>query len=235
VARRGVFVSAPQPRRKQRHKPKKPYASFPLTSHNNGPWCKNIRGKIHFFGVWEDPEAAHRRYIEVAPELHAGRPPHQTVSADGCTVKDACDHYLTFQVHKLEAGEFTARSFEDYHNAAESFARFVGHSRAIRDLSPDDFQQYHQKLTRSGVPAKGRGLGVYALIAARRRMRGRLRTAGYRLSQRTRKKVEEAFGWIKQIGGLARMRLVGRWKKRQQFQMVAAAYNLVRLSRLLSG
>jgi len=72
-------------------------------------------------------------------------------------------------------------------------------------------------------------------IAARRRMRGRMRTAGYRLSQRTRKKVEEAFGWIKQIGGLARTRLVGRWKVRQQFQMVAAAYNLVRLSRLLSG
>jgi transposase len=71
-------------------------------------------------------------------------------------------------------------------------------------------------------------------IAARRRMHGRLRTAGYRLSQRTRKKVEEAFGWIKQIGGLARTRLVGRWKVRQQFQMVAAAYNLVRMSRLLA-
>jgi integrase len=156
-------MSAPQPRRKRRHKPKKPYVSFPLTSHNNGQWCKKIRGKIHFFGVWEDPEAAHRRYLEVAAELHAGRTPHQTVSADGCTVKDACNHYLTFQVHKLESGEITARSFEDYRNAVESFARFVGHSRAVRDLSPDDFQQYRQKLTRSGVPAKGRGLGVYAL------------------------------------------------------------------------
>jgi transposase len=72
-------------------------------------------------------------------------------------------------------------------------------------------------------------------IAARQRMRDRMPTAAYRLSQKTRKKVEEAFGWIKQIGGLARTRLVGQWKVRQQFQRVAAAYNLVRLSRLLSG
>jgi transposase len=72
-------------------------------------------------------------------------------------------------------------------------------------------------------------------IAARRRMRGRMRTAAYRLSQKTRKKLEEAFGWIKQVGGLARTRLVGQWKIRQQFQVVAAAYNLVRLSRLLAG
>jgi transposase len=72
-------------------------------------------------------------------------------------------------------------------------------------------------------------------IAARQRMRDRMQTVGYRLSQKTRKKVEEAFGWIKQIGGLARTRLVGQWKVRQQFQMVAAAYNLVRLSRLLSS
>ena len=74
-----------------------------------------------------------------------------------------------------------------------------------------------------------------AAIAARRRMRGRMRTAGYRLSQKTRKQLEEAFGWIKPIGGLARTHLVGRWKVRQLFQMAAAAYNRVRLSRLLSG
>lgn len=71
-------------------------------------------------------------------------------------------------------------------------------------------------------------------IAARQRMRDRQAGLGYRLSQRTRKKVEEAFGWLKQVAGLARTRLVGQWKIRQQFQMAAAAYNLVRMSRLLA-
>jgi hypothetical protein len=44
--------------RARRHKPTKPNPSFPLTPHNNGQWCKKIRGKIRFFGIWEEPEAA---------------------------------------------------------------------------------------------------------------------------------------------------------------------------------
>jgi transposase len=69
-------------------------------------------------------------------------------------------------------------------------------------------------------------------IAARKRMAGRMRNLGYKLSQKTRKRCEEVFGWIKQIAGLTRTSLVGRWKIRQQFQMAAAAYNLVRLARI---
>jgi len=72
-------------------------------------------------------------------------------------------------------------------------------------------------------------------IAARQRMQARMKTTGYKLSQKTRKKSEEAFGWIKSIAGMARTKLVGRWKILQQFQMGAAAYNIVRMTRLLSG
>jgi len=74
-----------------------------------------------------------------------------------------------------------------------------------------------------------------ASIAARLRMQSRMKTVGYQLSQKARKRSEEVFGWIKQIGGLARTKLVGRWKILQQFQMTAAAYNLVRMGRLLAG
>ena len=72
-------------------------------------------------------------------------------------------------------------------------------------------------------------------IAARQRMRQRMKSLGYRLSQKARKKIEEAFGWLKRIAGLARTRLVGRWKLRQQLEMAASAYNLVRMTRLLAG
>jgi hypothetical protein len=71
-------------------------------------------------------------------------------------------------------------------------------------------------------------------VAARGRMRQRLDSEGYRISQRCRKKIEECFGWIKNIAGLARSRHVGRWKIVQQMEIAAAAYNLVRMRNLLA-
>lgn len=72
------------------------------------------------------------------------------------------------------------------------------------------------------------------LIEARQRMAERTKDIGYQLSQRCRKKVEEGIGWCKTIAALARTRLVGRWKITQQLEIAAAAYNLVRLRKLLS-
>ena len=67
---------------------------------------------------------------------------------------------------------------------------------------------------------------------ARRRARRRMRTQGYSISQRVRKRVEEIIGWMKTVGGLARTRFVGRWKIAQEMLMTGAAYNLLRLARL---
>jgi transposase len=69
----------------------------------------------------------------------------------------------------------------------------------------------------------------------RRTMRQRMKTIGYAISQRKRKLVEEAFGWIKTVAGLRRTKLVGRWKLRMQMQVSAAAYNLVRMRNLAAA
>ncbi len=68
---------------------------------------------------------------------------------------------------------------------------------------------------------------------ARRKARRRRSTQGYALSQRIRKRVEEIIGWCKQVGGLARARFVGRWKIKQQAEVTASAYNLLRMARLV--
>lgn len=67
---------------------------------------------------------------------------------------------------------------------------------------------------------------------ARHRMKARQSTEGYRLSQRCRKKLEEAFGWLKSIAGLGRSRVIGRWKLQQLLDVGAAAYNLLRMRKL---
>jgi hypothetical protein len=59
------------------------------------------------------------------------------------------------------------------------------------------------------------------------------RHAGYAMSRKIRKRIEEAFGWVKTVGGKRKTRFRGRDRVGWAFALAAAAYNLVRLSRLL--
>jgi len=61
------------------------------------------------------------------------------------------------------------------------------------------------------------------------------RHAGYAISQRIRKRVEEIFGWMKTTGGFRRTRYVGLDKTRMAGYLVASAYNLIRMVRLLAA
>ena len=56
---------------------------------------------------------------------------------------------------------------------------------------------------------------------------------GYDASQKVRKRIEEIFGWFKTVGGLRRTRLRGLERVSFAGYLVAAAYNLVRLARLV--
>jgi len=61
------------------------------------------------------------------------------------------------------------------------------------------------------------------------------RHPGYAASQRIRKRIEEVFGWGKEVAGLRRMRLRGLAKVDWAFTLRAAAYNLIRLPKLLGA
>ena len=60
------------------------------------------------------------------------------------------------------------------------------------------------------------------------------RHQGYAVSQKKRKLIEEAFGWGKTIGGLARPMRKGKARMGFVFTFTMAAYDLVRLPRLLA-
>jgi transposase len=55
------------------------------------------------------------------------------------------------------------------------------------------------------------------------------RSNGYAMSQQIRKRIEQGFGWIKTIGGLRKLPLVGLSKVRGWVTWTFAAYNLIRL------
>ena len=60
------------------------------------------------------------------------------------------------------------------------------------------------------------------------------RHGGYAISQRIRKRIEEAFGWIKTIAGQEKTKFRGRDRVGWAFTFSAAAYNLVRLPKLIA-
>jgi IS5 family transposase len=60
------------------------------------------------------------------------------------------------------------------------------------------------------------------------------RHVGYDISQRCRKRIEEVFGWIKGSAGLAKVKLRGRDRVDAAFTLALAAYNLIRLPKLLA-
>ena len=60
------------------------------------------------------------------------------------------------------------------------------------------------------------------------------RHAGYLISQKKRKRVEEIFGWMKTVGGMRKLRHRGLHVVGWMFTFAAAAYNLVRMRNLMA-
>ena len=61
------------------------------------------------------------------------------------------------------------------------------------------------------------------------------RHAGYAISQKKRKRIEESFGWLKTIALMRKVRHRGIHKVGWVFTFAAAAYNLVRMRNLLAS
>ncbi len=62
-----------------------------------------------------------------------------------------------------------------------------------------------------------------------------VRHAGYAVSQRMRKRLEEIFVWTKTVGGGRKLRYIGRERNRSWALLTGAAYNLIRMSNLAAA
>jgi|JI10StandDraft_1071094.scaffolds.fasta_scaffold635680_1 transposase len=90
----------------------------------------------------------------------------------------------------------------------------------------DFIEQVQQRDILPHVAAKTRDSAVPEPIKA---------TDGYAVSLRRRKMIEEAFGWVKEIGMLGRIKLRGLDKIRAHALLNFAAYNLTRINNLVAG
>ncbi|MBK8914521.1 MAG: tyrosine-type recombinase/integrase [Phycisphaerales bacterium] len=147
--------------KRSRRKPKKPHPTFPLTAHPNGQWCKKILGKLHFFGVWADPDTAHQNYLRIAEELHAGREPSPAATGE-LTIKEMGNQFLMHQMQRVETGQIGTRWFEDCRRVVRHFARSVGTARPVTSLNADDFLQYRRLIAKQGIGGQ-KALGVHGI------------------------------------------------------------------------
>jgi integrase len=131
-------------------KPAKPYPEFPLTAHPAGYWCKKIRGKLHYFGPWSDPDGALNKYLEQKDDLHAGRTPRPDPGA--LTAKDAANAFLNAKKTLVDAGELSPLTWADYKRVADDLVAHVGKARLVSDLAPEDFSGLRIKMAKKWGP-----------------------------------------------------------------------------------
>jgi integrase len=132
-------------------KPPKPYPDFPLFAHATGRWCKKIRGRLVYFGKWEDPEGALQKYLDQKDALHAGRNP---ADAEGLTIFLLSAKFLTTKKRMLEAGELSVHSFRDYTRVCKRLVKVFGKGRLVVDLRPDDFEKLRTKMAKTWGPVR---------------------------------------------------------------------------------
>jgi integrase len=131
-------------------KPRKPYPAFPLYPHATGRWAKKIRGHLHYFGKWEEPDAALARYLEQKDALHSGKKPRPDPGAT--TVKDLCNLFLNQKQALVETGELSVRTWTDYKLACDEIVSALGKLRVLSDLGSDDFTALRNHLAKKNGP-----------------------------------------------------------------------------------
>jgi integrase len=132
-----------QPADNRPAKPAKPYPDFPLTAHATRRWCKKIRGKIYYFGTWEDPDGALAKYLEQKDDLHAGRQPRP--EAQAVRVKDVANAFLITKDELVAAGELSPLTRSLYQRMADALVAHFGKQRLVADIMPEEFARLRDK------------------------------------------------------------------------------------------
>jgi len=133
-------------------KPAKPRPDFPLFPHATGRWAKKIRGKLHYFGKWVDPQAALEKYIDQRDDLYAGRTPR--IKGEGLSVRDLLNRFLTSKQKLLDSGEIRRKTFAEYRLTCNRIAGSFGLNRLVMDLDASDFERLRADIAETWGPVR---------------------------------------------------------------------------------
>ncbi len=139
-------------------RPKKPSPDFPLYPHKVGRWAKKVKGRVVYFTRWrDDPKgvAALEEWLDQKDDLLAGRTPRPK-KEDELVLGDLCNEFLAHKESLRDNGELSPRTFETYYSTCERLCKYFRRDRAVVDLTPADFRQFRDKLSKTrGAVALG--------------------------------------------------------------------------------
>jgi integrase len=128
------------------NKPEKPRPDFPLTAHPAGVWVKKIKGKIHSFGGWANPDAALRKYLDQKVYLEAGMTPPDP-AAKKITMSQLVDLFLDSKQTEVTVKGISRSTFCEHQKSCKRILGIVGKNAIVEALSQANFDQYAAKIS----------------------------------------------------------------------------------------
>lgn len=127
-------------------KPPKPYPEFPLYPHNSKRWAKKIKGRTHYFGAWNNWQAALERYQYEVDYIQAGRtpPPRDQMAL---TVGQLVNGMLEQREPLIKAGELSIRTWLNYKKTGAWLIDQLGRHTSVESLQPSDFAKLRAELS----------------------------------------------------------------------------------------
>jgi integrase len=135
-----------------RTKPAKPRPDFPLFPHATGRWAKKIRGQLHYFGPWADPDVALAKYLAEKDALIAGRKPRSKEDTDALTVFVLGNKFLNAKKALVESGELSERTWAEYREVCRLIVKVFGKFRRVEDIDADDFARLRKIMAKRWGP-----------------------------------------------------------------------------------
>jgi len=105
---------------------------------------------MYYFG--KDKAEALRLYHEQATSLHTGTG-RETARKQDLSLRTLCNLYLEHQDSRAVVGEISHRHFYDVKSRLQEFAKFVGPTQVVGDVTTLQVQSYRQKLIKDGKQA----------------------------------------------------------------------------------
>lgn len=131
-------------------RPEKPYPEYPLSVHASGKWCKKVRGRIYYFGAWDDPIRALNEWLAAKDHLIAGVDPKQ--KSDQFDIEWLVNAFLDSKEQQRQEGDLARVTFDDYFKTCQRIAKFFGKGRALATIDAPDFKRFRSTFSKTWGP-----------------------------------------------------------------------------------